>query len=330
MNAIEFRRFGEPGEVLSQVDAILPSLGPGEVQVRMLAAPINPSDMMVIRGVYGMLPTLPATPGLEGVGIVEKAQAGLLGRYLVGKRVCVLNGRTGTWADYCIARARQVIPVPSSVSDEQSAMFFVNPATALLMTKYILRVRPGDWLIQTAAASAVGTMVIRLGKHLGFRTINLVRRVDQIEPLKSLGADAVLLSDSKNLVEQIQQLTDGASVRHALDPVGGELGSGIIKCLAENGTMLVYGSLANQPTCFDPRNMLTRNISIRGFWLGRHMASLHLLSKLALVREVGSLIKKRVLSCEPGYVFSLDQIDEAVRVAERPGRSGKVLLRMGP
>src|SRR5829696_150550 len=131
MKAVVFERFGEPSEVLRVREVPLPEPGPGEVRVRMIASPVNPSDLLVARGRYGVLPTLPATPGFEGVGIVEKAGPGLLGRLVVGKRVTVINSNGGNWAEYAVIPARQARPVASDIADDQVASFLVNPATVL-------------------------------------------------------------------------------------------------------------------------------------------------------------------------------------------------------
>src|SRR5438132_8658236 len=195
MQAVVFEKFGEPAEVLRSCDVPAPDPGPGEVRVRMLAAPVNPSDLLTVRGQYARLPKLPSTPGFEGVGIVESAGRGLWGRFLVGKRVAALSSPTGSWAELALVSARQAIPLSDALPLEQAAMFFVNPATAYIMTRRVLAVPAGEWLLQTAAGSALGRMVIRLGKRFGFRTINVIRRPEQAAELKALGAD-VIIADS--------------------------------------------------------------------------------------------------------------------------------------
>ncbi len=189
-----FDQPGPPADVLRvQDDVPAPQPARGEVLVRMLASPINPSDLMYIAGKYGMKPHLPATPGFEGVGVVEGSGGGILGWLRKGKRVAVINDRIGNWAEYTVTKSRQVIPVPDDISDELAATFFVNPATAIVMTQDVLRVPPGEWLLQSAAGGELGKMVIRLGKKYGFRTLNVVRRREQVEELKQLGADAVIV-----------------------------------------------------------------------------------------------------------------------------------------
>jgi NADPH:quinone reductase-like Zn-dependent oxidoreductase len=143
MRAIVFEQFGEPADVLQVRNVPVPEPGRGEVRVRMLASPVNPSDLLEIRGQYSARPTLPATPGHEGVGIVEAAGGGMLPRLLVGKRVAVLNRKTGNWCEQTIIPARQAIPLPKDLPIEQAAMFFINPATAYVMTRRELKIPPG-------------------------------------------------------------------------------------------------------------------------------------------------------------------------------------------
>src|SRR5438046_8325972 len=146
MKAIIFDRFGNPEEVLKVRDVPMPEPGRGQVRVRMIAAPINPSDLSVVRGEYGRLPDLPATPGFEGVGVVEATGRGILGKLRRGRRVAVLNGKGGNWQQHVIVPAKQVVPVPSELKDEQAATFFVNPASALVMTQYGLKRPSGSWV----------------------------------------------------------------------------------------------------------------------------------------------------------------------------------------
>src|SRR5438093_254792 len=150
MKAVIFERCGEPAEVLEIRDAPVPKPGPGQVRVRMIASPINPSDLLFIRGLYGAKPVLPGNPGFEGVGVVEESGGGLLARRVMGRRVAVLNGITGNWREQTVIPAHQAIPLPDDIPDEQAAGFFVNPATALVMVEKVLRVRAGEWLLQNA------------------------------------------------------------------------------------------------------------------------------------------------------------------------------------
>src|ERR1700722_2308411 len=147
MKAVIFERAGNPAEVLQVREVPEPSPGFRQVRVRMLAAPMNPSDMLTIQGEYGKQPKLPAIPGYEGVGVVEATGGGLLGWLRKGKRAAVIGANGGTWAEACFVSAKHVVPVPDEVPDEQAAMFFVNPVTAIAMTRHILAVPKGEWLL---------------------------------------------------------------------------------------------------------------------------------------------------------------------------------------
>ena len=327
MRAIVFDRCGDPAEVLSLRDLPNPVPGPGEVRVRMLASPVNPSDLLYVRGRYATRPSPPTTPGFEGVGVVEATGGGFLGWLRRGKRCVVLNDRGGLWAEQCVVPARQLFPVPESWPAVRAATFFVNPATALVMTRRVLKVRPGAWLLQSAAGSALGRMVIRLAKLDGYRTLNLVRRPEQIDELKRLGADEVLLDTDPATRERIQSIT-GGGVQYALDPVGGATGTLVVEGLAPGGLALLYGLLSGEPVALDPRRLLTGSKRVHGFWLTDWVKGQSPLTVLGLVRQVRRLVESGVLATEVGETFPLSQIREAVVEAERPGRVGKVVLEL--
>src|SRR6516164_550799 len=238
MKAIVCEKWGDPEEVLHVRDVPDPAPRRGEVRVRMIASPINPSDLLMVRGQYGRQPPLPATPGFEGVGVVE-AGSGLLARRVMGRRVAVLNSGNGNWKEHVVIPARQAVPVPKELTDEQAATFFVNPASALIMTRHVLQIPPDAWLLQTAAGSALGRMVIRLSKRHGFRTLNVVRRREQAEELLREGGTAAVATNDEDLAERVRAFTDGAGVPFALDAVGGATGSSLVSLLTRGGRMLV-------------------------------------------------------------------------------------------
>ncbi len=299
----------------------------------MLAAPVNPSDLMFVRGQYTVAAQCPATPGFEGVGIVEESGGGLRGRLFRGRRVVVLNRRGGNWAEYAVVPADQVIPVSRSLSLEQAATFFVNPATAWVMTREVLQVPRGAWLLQTAAGSALGRMIIRLGRHCGFRTLNVIRREAQAAGLRELGADHVEVFDgsesgAERFRRQVAEVVGSSGLAYAVDAVGGGTGSAVIQSLGAGGRLLAFGTLSGQPLQFSPRTLMTAGSQVQGFWLGNFMLQQGLLFKLGLVRRLTHLIQSGVLSSEVATSYRLDLIKEAVRSAEDSSHTGKTLLRI--
>src|SRR5262245_26443303 len=134
MRAIELRDYDGRVESLAVVEKPVPVPGPGQVLVRIAAAPINPSDLMLLGGHYGCKKELPAVRGFEASGEVVAAGSGIIAKMLVGRRVACAAAspglRDGTWAEYVVTGARMAMPLGRDVDIEQAAMLLVNPLTA--------------------------------------------------------------------------------------------------------------------------------------------------------------------------------------------------------
>lgn len=329
MKAVVLENFGEPAQVLQVRDAPIPEPGKNQVRVRMRLSPINPSDLLFTRGLYGRA-LLPATPGFEGMGTIDAAGPGflkVLRGLKPGRRVAVLGG--SNWQEFVIASARQVVPIPSDIPDDQAAAFFVNPATVIAMVRHVLAVPKGAWLLQTAAASALGKMVIRLGKYQGFRTINVIRRPDHTDELRRLGADEVIVTQSEDVEQRVRSITKGQGVLYALDAVGGATGLGVVRCLGAHGHLLCYGTLALEPIALDPRLLIAGQKRVEGFWLSEWAREQGIVTMLRLFRSIFKLMRAGVLVTPVQATYPLDQITTAVQEADKPGRTGKILLKMG-
>lgn len=331
MKAIRFSRYGEPAKVLTVQERPVPEPRRGEARVRMLATPVNPSDLLYVRGLYaGVQPQFPAPAGFEGVGIVDALGPGPhdLAR---GQRVSVVNGQGGNWAEYALVPERDLIPVAADVPDEQAASFVINPASAILMLRHVLAVPRGEWLLQSAAGSQIGRMIIRLAKRDGIRTINVVRRREAVADLKQIGADAVIVSADGPIDEQVRDITGPEGVRYAVDPVVGETGTQMFKALHEEGRMLVYGSLTGEPVRVgeDPRYILAGRRVVEVFWLGYWLPRLDTQARHQLTDAIAGLIRDGIVETQPGRRYSLDEVGAAVTQAESAGRQGKVFLTPG-
>lgn len=332
MRAIQFDRHGEPAEVLQLRDVPMPTCGPGQARIRMLYSPVNPSDLLRIRGTYGLIPNFPMSPGFEGIGVVEEVKHGLASTVLgikPGRKVVVLNQDTGNWQDQVVIPALRAFPVPEGIPDEQAAGFFVNPATALIMTTKVLKIPVEGLLMQSAAGSAVGKMVIKLGKKFGFRTLNIVRRDETAQMVEKLGGDYVFDSSQNDIVEGVQKILNFEPVSYAIDPVGGETTGRMIQALGPGGRMLLYGSLDRSPAPVYSRHIIKNGLTIQGFALQQWSARRRPIQMLFLLRQIGKLMKEGVLTTDIAQVFPLEQYREAIQAAESPGRQGKVLLKMG-
>ena len=329
MKAIQFAHYGEPAQVLTVQDLPLPEPGKGEVRVRILASPVNPSDLLFVRGHYaGVQPHFPSPVGFEGIGTVD-----VLGPHVdhpvPGQRVAVINGETGgNWAEYAVVAAYALLPVPDDLPDEQIASFFINPASAILMLRHILAIPRGEWLLQSAAGSELGRMMIRLAQRDGIRTINVVRRCEAVAELERLGADAVIVSTEGPIDEQVRTIVGPQGVKYAIDPVVGETGTQMYQALSDDGRMLVYGSLTGEPIRVgaDPRFILAGRRILEVFWLGYWLPRLDEAARGQLVQGIVSLLREGILTTSTTQPYSLDEIGAAVTQAETVGRQGKVLL----
>jgi NADPH:quinone reductase len=331
MKSVRFEQYGEPTKVLSVEDRPIPEPGEGEARVRILASPVNPSDLLYVRGYYaGVQAHFPAPVGFEGVGVVD-ALGPQSENISTGQRVSVVNGQGGNWAEYAVVPARDLFPTPDEIPDEQVASFVVNPASAILMVRHVLAVPRGEWLLQSAAGSELGRMIIRLAKHDGIRTINVVRRREAVAELERLGADAVIVSTDGPIDEQVRGIVGPEGVKYAIDPVVGETGTQIFKALHEEGRMLVYGSLTGEPVRVgeDPRYILAGRRILEVFWLGYWLPRLEEQARRQLGEDIVTLMHHGILETSPGRKYSLDEIGDAVAQAETIGRQGKVLLVPG-
>ena len=324
MQSVRFHEFGDPAEVLRVEEVERPAAGAGQVLVKMRARPINPSDLLTVRGLYGSLPVPPATPGLEGMGEVAELGEGVT-RLQAGQRVIPL-GVAGTWAEFIVAPAAQLIPVPDAVGDQTAAQFVVNPLTAWIMTVEELDLQPGEWLLQTAAGSTLGRVVLQIAKQHGFKTINVVRRREQAEELKALGADEVICTDDEDIPERVREITGREGLRKAIDAVGGETGAAVVRALGRGGVMLVYGLLSGRPMPIDGGRMIFASATVRGFWLGDWMRSAPPERQQAVTAEMLRSMATQEVVPPVEAEYPLSEVLAAVAHSERPGRSGKVLL----
>lgn len=324
MQSVRFQEFGNPAEVLRVEDIPKPEPGAGQVLVRMRARPINPSDLLTVRGLYGALPVPPATPGLEGMGEVAEPGEGVT-HLRAGQRVIPL-GVAGTWQEFIVAPAAQLIPVPDAVGDQTAAQFVVNPLTAWIMTVEELDLQPDEWLLQTAAGSTLGRVVLQLAKQHGFKTINVVRRREQAAELKALGANEIICSDEEDIPERVREITGKEGLKKAIDAVGGETGAAVLSALGRGGVMLVYGRLSGEPMSIDGGRMIFTSSTVRGFWLGEWMRSAPPERQQAVTAEMLRSMATQEIVPPVEAEYTLSDILAAVEHSERPGRSGKVLL----
>lgn len=299
----------------------------GEVLIRMAAAPINPSDLGFLSGSSGTSPA-PIVPGLEGSGTVVAAGAGLMPHLLVGRRVAFASRQGGTWANYAVATATRCIPLRQHVSLEQGASLIVNPLTAVAFFDMVKR-GGHTAIVNNAAASALGRMILRLGRTSGVTVINIVRRQDQAEVLKSLGADHVLDSRDAQFASALRELAHRFKATLAFDAVGGTQMQTLIDAVPFGSTIVVYAGLAGEPSMFNPRTVAGDDKKIVGFYLGNWMARRGILGMLRDIRRVQRLVGTDLQTTIHGR-FPLSAAETAVQSYRTNMTAGKVLLVADP
>lgn len=326
-NYIEYSELGDPAEVLElKVGKRLP-LQSGQVRVQVLAAPIHPSNLLQIAGHYGVDPILPSTPGSEGVGRVVEVSSDAT-QLAVGQ--LVLLAGLGSWRDELVADSNRLIPLPdlgepSAEVIEQLSMAVVNPLTALLLLTSFVALEEGDWLVQSAANSAVGGYVIQLAKQRGLKTINVVRRKGLADELMGMGANVVLI-DGPDLAVQIAAAANNEPVALAIDAVGGDTFGRLANSLSYGGTVVAYGRLSGKPATLNTAIMIVNDIRIRGFWLSKWFETASMQERQAAFDQVIPLVAGGVLTANIDSRFTLSEIRDAVSRAAQGGRSGKVLI----
>jgi mitochondrial enoyl-[acyl-carrier protein] reductase / trans-2-enoyl-CoA reductase len=316
-------RYGKPEDGVRCADT--PDVGApvaGEVAFDVLAFPINPADISMCRGSYRLRPMLPATPGAECLGRVTAIGAGIT-HVRVGD--LVINLQRENWAQRRRVKGDDVIPVPPTIDALQGAMLRINPPTALLLLTDIVALKPGDWVIQNVANSAVGRLVIRLAQARGIKTMNVVRRESLFAELKPLGADACVV-DGPDLAERVKTLTGGASIRLGLDAVSGHATARLSACVGEGGVVCNYGSMSGEDPVMSRAALVGNGQTLVGFILGRGLATRSLAQIRAIYADLGEQVCKGVLSAPVERVYPIEEIRDALAHAQRGERSGKILV----
>lgn len=312
-----------PQDVIHAVESETPPLEAGQVLVEVLAAPINPSDVLTLTGEYGQLPPLPAIGGREGVGRVAELGPAAQGPP-VGQLVLLPLG-CGSWSTHVVAEATRLVPLPNEADPLQLAMMTINPPTAALLLSEFVTLRPDEWVIQNAANSAVGLYLVQLARYRGHRTVDVVRREDATAVVREAGGDLVLV-DGDDLAERVAEATGGAEIRLGIDAVGGTATGRLADCLCDDATLVNYGRLSDAPCTVRAEAFVFRNLTLRGFWLASWFRHTPEEQRAALVGEIAGLIATGKLFAPIHATYDVSEIKEAVAAAARGGRSGKILI----
>ena len=305
-----------------KVDYIPLSLpGPGQVLIRMAAAPINPSDLGFLKGSYGVQKQFPVVPGFEGSGTVIAAGPGLIPRLWSGRRVTCSASKGGTWAEFLLAPAATCFPLAKHLSLEQGATLIVNPLTALAFFDIAKRGKHAA-IISNAAAGALGQMILRLGQTVHMPVIHIVRRKEQVELLRSLGGEYILNSTDSDFDDQLRTLSWKLMATLILDPVAGEQTHHLLDAAPNGSTALIYGFLSGSK-----EDNLSGNGSkrVEGFYLPDWIAKKSLLKVFLDMQRVQRLAAHE-LQTTIHKRLPLSEVLQAIVLYQTNPTAGKILL----
>ena len=316
--------FGEPAEVLAPGDSPLPQPGSGQVRIKTILSPIHNHDLWTVRGQYGYKPDLPAIGGSEAVGLVDALGPDVTG-VILGQRVAVASVH-GTWAEFFLAPASGLVPVPDAIGDEAAAQLIAMPFSAISLLDF-LNVEAGDWVVQNTANGAVGKTLAMLARARGVNVVNLVRRDAGVEELAALGIANAVSTATDSWKDKVRTITGTAPIRAAVDSIGGTASRDLIELLGENGLLISFGTMAGEPMQIPSGEVIFKQAIVKGFWGSKVSAAMPVQKRIALIGELLKLVAAGELKLPVEAVIPLDQISAAVRASLTPGKAGKVLLR---
>eukprot|EP00455_Lapot_gusevi_P040563 TRINITY_DN459_c0_g1_i3.p1 TRINITY_DN459_c0_g1~~TRINITY_DN459_c0_g1_i3.p1 ORF type:complete len:320 (+),score=134.24 TRINITY_DN459_c0_g1_i3:33-962(+) len=299
----------------------------GQVLVKFLAAPINPADLNMVEGTYGIRPQLPAVGGNEGAAVVV-ATGPDVKNLAVNDIVIPATPGFGTWRTHALAEENSFDKIPQ-LPAEYAATLAVNPATAFRLLHDFVSLKPGDVVVQNAANSVVGQCVIQLAKAQGVKTINIIRDrpnyADAVNQLKALGADVVVTEEFARSAEMNQVLSDLQKPALALNAAGGAASTDLVRLVGHNGVVVTYGGMSKQPVIVPTSALIFKNVQLRGFWLSRWITQNSRTERQEMLASLAKLVSAGQLKWAMERK-SFSQFESALAAAQQPYRSRKVVL----
>jgi NADPH:quinone reductase-like Zn-dependent oxidoreductase len=326
MNALVLTEFNGNPQV-QEVEVPMPEKG--QILVRIDSSPINPSDNSFLKGLYSTKKTLPVIAGFEASGVVVASGNDFMSRRLLGKSVACfapMDG-DGSWAEYMVTGYKTAIPLKKNVDMEQGAMLLVNPLSVIAMVEMAKKGRHKA-IANTAAASALGTMLNRMCIDNGIALVNIVRREDQVELLKSQGATYVISSSSKTFKQDLSKIFSELNVHLAFDAIAGQMTFDLLDALCAGGEVKVYGGLSEQAAMANPGRLIFENKKVSGFWLSEWITHQPMLKMLKHFNKIQKYLAETHQTTVHQRVGLKDAVTGLATYMENM-TAGKVLVKPG-
>ncbi len=299
---------------LELVDMPRPEPGAGELLVRVEAAAVNFSDLLMIGGGYQIRPPRPFTPGQEVAGRVVGT----------GSRVAA-KVRWGGFAEYALVRADMAIPIPDAIPAPVAAALPVAYTTALVALAETAAVRPGDWVLIFAATGGLGLAMLQVARHLGARVIAVASGPWKRAVAEEEGAERVVDSSAPDLAARVRSATGGVGARIVVDSVGGAATGTALECLAWRGEILLAGFLSGEIPRIPAHRLLLGGVTARGvYWdHDRDAAMLARCSRRLIALYDRGAIRPRIVD---GY--RLADLPDALADLRSRRTTGKLVVRL--
>jgi NADPH:quinone reductase-like Zn-dependent oxidoreductase len=329
VRAITYAAAGNPADVLEVTEIPEPPApGPGQVQVEVHAFPIHPGDLVGV-GFGPPHPRRPTVAGLEATGVVVATGLGVE-TPAVGSRVTVFPN-PGSWAQRINVATEVAVPVPDSVSDDVAAQMVCNPLTALMLYRAAQRhfsIGFDGIIINNAANSSVGRLFTASADHHQIATISVVRSADRARELAARYPNVPVVStDNPDWVQQIRTIAEGRPIPVALDPAGGTVAGHLISLLSAGGTLITYGAIAQEDIPLHASALLGGEIGIRGLTVGRWLSGVAAERRASDIASVIAIAIALSAEFDVAGTYTLDQITDAVRHVNRPGKIGTIIVK---
>jgi trans-2-enoyl-CoA reductase len=324
IKVVVYETHGKPADVLQIKTEPWPKPAADEAVVAMRAAPVNPADINAIEGKYPARREVPAIPGFEGSGVV--VEVGTNVSTITKGALVILPHNIGTWREAVAVKASDLVAVPPEIDPVHAAMLKINPITAWRLLHGYVELARGDWVIQNAANSAAGRAVIQIAHELGFKTINVVRRPELIDELRTEGGDIVLVDHDK-LRDEVKAATGAAPIRLGLNSVGGDNALHVANCLAFGGTLVSFGAMSMQPLKIPTGLLIFKDLRFRGIWINHWYDNATPAERMAAFNPLFDMAKRGLLKTKVEKLYSIDQAKKAATHAMRDKRSGKIVFQ---
>jgi NADPH2:quinone reductase len=320
MKAIQIRATGGP-EVLQLAELPIPEPGPGQVLIRVEAVGVNFIEIYFRKGVYKAV--LPLTPGSEAAGTVEELGPGVKG--FAVDEVVASTSVLGSYAEYALVPAAQLVKVPAGLSPEQAAAAMLQGMTAHYLSHSTFPLKAGQTALVHAGAGGVGLLLTQMAMRLGARVITTVSTPEKAKLSREAGASDVILYTKKDFETEVKRLTGGKGVDVVYDSVGKTTFDGSLNCLKPRGLLALFGAASGPVPPFDPI-LLNKKGSL---FITRPSLTHYVATRAELEWRAGDVLNwvvKGELKLRTEFSYPLTEAAQAQTDMEARKTTGKVLL----